>query len=151
LSALAAASATSTPGAGSQIPDYPSAATDIPTSNTTPQFAPRIYAPRIYAPRIYAPRIYAPRIYAPRIYAPRIYAPDSYNPGLAGDTSFSDAFSAAQDQTLLAVSSNTGTQDETVSAPTGNTSGFFYVRVQGHTDQASDPTHAFHLVRTITD
>ena len=84
----------------------------IPTKAAPPtgqQFAPRIYAPRIYAPRIYAPRIYAPRIYAPRIYAPRIYAPDSYvpdlglRPGVPGD-----AFSGAQNQTLLAVSANTG-------------------------------------------
>ena len=135
LSQLAAASAQGAPGSESQIPSYPAAATDIPTANTAAKFAPRIYAPDLYAPRIYAPRIYAPRIYAPRIYAPRIYAPDAYDPNLASDPDFSDAFSAAQDQTLLAVSSNTGTQAETVSAPTGNTLGFFYVRVQGHTDQ----------------
>jgi hypothetical protein len=149
LSQLAAASAQGAPGSQSQIPSYPAAATDIPTSNTAAKFAPRIYAPRIYAPRIYAPRIYAPRIYAPRIYAPRIYAPDAYDPSLASDPDFSNAFSAAQDQSLLAVSANTGTQDETVSAPTGNTLGFFYVRVQGHTDQT--PAGGFHLGRTITD
>jgi len=149
LSQLAAASAQGAPGSQSQIPSYPAAATDIPTSNTAAKFAPRIYAPRIYAPRIYAPRIYAPRIYAPRIYAPRIYAPDAYDPSLASDPDFSNAFSAAQDQSLLAVSANTGTQDETVSAPTGNTLGFFYVRVQGHADQT--PAGGFHLGRTITD
>ena len=113
LSQLAAASAQGAPGSESQIPSYPAAATDIPTANTAAKFAPRIYAPDLYAPRIYAPRIYAPRIYAPRIYAPRIYAPDAYDPNLASDPDFSNAFSAAQDQTLLAVSSNTGTQAET--------------------------------------
>ncbi|MEO5851604.1 MAG: PxKF domain-containing protein, partial [Nocardioides sp.] len=105
---------------------------------------------RIYAPRIYAPRIYAPRIYAPRIYAPRIYAPDSYVPALESDPDFRDAFSAAQNQTLLAVSANTGTQSELVSAPTGNTDGYFYVRVQGHTDQAFNATSSFTLNRTIS-
>jgi hypothetical protein len=149
LSQLAAASAQGAPGSESQIPSYPAAATDIPTANAAAKFAPRIYAPRIYAPQIYAPRIYAPRIYAPRIYAPRIYAPDAYDPSLSSDPSFSDAFSAAQDQTLLAVSTNTGTQSETVSAPTGNTLGYFYVRVQGHTDLT--PAGGFHVARTITD
>jgi hypothetical protein len=147
LSQLAAASAQAAPGAGSQVPDYPPAVTDIPTSNTTQQFAPRIYAPRIYAPRIYAPRIYAPRIYAPDVYAPRIYAPDAYDPGLSGDAGFSNAFSAAQNQTLLAISTNVGNSDETVSASTGNTSGYFYVRVQGHSDQT--PPGGFHLHLTI--
>ncbi|MGC4108858.1 MAG: hypothetical protein QM747_00175 [Nocardioides sp.] len=149
LSQLAAASAQSTPGSGSQVPDYPTEATDIPTSNQTPKFAPHIYAPHIYAPSVEAPHIYAPHIYAPHIYAPHIYAPEAYDPSLAGDAGFSEAFSAAQDQTLLAVSTNTGTQNETVSAGTGNTSGFYYVRVQGHDE--TTPAGGFHVADTVTD
>ena len=144
-----AASAQGAPGSGTQIPGYPTAATHIPKSNVTPQFAPHIYAPHIYAPHIYAPHIYAPHIYAPHIYAPHIYAPDAYDPSLSGSPAFSEAFSAAQDQTLLAVSTNTGSEDETVSAPTGNTSGYFYVRVQGHTEQT--PAGSFHLHLDVTD
>ena len=60
-----------------------------------------------------------------------------------------DAFSAAQNQTLLAVSANTGTADETVSAATGNTDGSFYVRVQGHDDTVFDADAAFRLGRTV--
>ena len=149
LSQLAAASAQAAPGSGTQVPDYPTAATDIPTSNVTPKFAPHIYAPHIYAPHIYAPSIYAPRIYAPHIYAPHIYAPEAYDPSLTADPAFSEAFSAAQDQTLLAVSANTGTQDEIVSGSSGNTSGFIYVRVQGHTDLT--PAGDFHVSDTVTD
>jgi hypothetical protein len=150
---LAAASAAGAPGADTQVPQYVDAVTDIPKTAgdlSTTTFAPRIYAPRIYAPRIYAPRIYAPRIYAPRIYAPRIYAPDSYVPDLASDPAFRDAFSAAQNQTLLAVSSNTEEGTETVTASTGNTDGFFYVRVQGHTDTDFDADVPFELTRTTT-
>ena len=66
------------------------------------------------------------------------------------DPAFRDAFSAAQNQTLLAVSANTGTDDETVTASTGNTDGFFYVRVQGHDDADFDPDRPFRLERTIT-
>ena len=118
-----------------QVPGYPATVSTIPTAQTTQKFAPRIYAPRIYAPRIYAPRIYAPRIYAPRIYAPRIYAPDAYVPELVSDPSFQEAYSAAQNQTLLAVSTNAGTTDEVINAASGNTNGYFYIRVQGHTEQ----------------
>jgi hypothetical protein len=151
ITQLAAASAAGAPGSETQVPGYPSQTTDIPTSTPpTNQFAPRIYAPRIYAPRIYAPRIYAPRIYAPRIYAPRIYAPDSYQPDLSSVPDFSQAFSAAQNQTLLAVSANAGSTPENVSAATGNTDGYFYVRVQGHTDQVADPVNAFSLSRDLS-
>ena len=150
---LAAAAAAGAPGSESQVPTYPTDVTTVPTSadnvpSTT--FAPRIYAPRIYAPRIYAPRIYAPRIYAPRIYAPRIYAPDAYVPDLESNAAFRDAFTGAQNQTLLAMSTNTDTDQETVTASTGNTDGFFYVRVQGHGDADFDPGSAFGLERTTT-
>jgi len=150
---LAAASAAGAPGSQTQIPEYPVSLTTVPTAAAqlpSTQFAPRIYAPRIYAPRIYAPRIYAPRIYAPRIYAPRIYAPGSYVPDLASDPAFRDAFSAAQNQTLLAVSANTGNSNEKVSASTGNTDGYFYVRVQGHTDSVFNAADSFQLNGVIS-
>jgi hypothetical protein len=138
---LLAASADGVPLSDTQVPDYPAQVTSIPDANGSQTFAPRIYAPRIYAPRIYAPRIYAPRIYAPRI-----YAPDSYVPDLAADSSFQQAFSAAQNQTLLAVSATAGSSEaETVSASSGNTDGYFYVRVQGHHDQAFDAGNPFSL------
>ena len=91
----------------------PDEVTDIadhrPTTLPSAKFAPRVYAPRVYAPRVYAPRVYAPRVYAPRVYAPRVYAPNSYAPDLQANPTFRDAFSAAQDQTLLVASVNTGT------------------------------------------
>ena len=140
-----------TVGAQDQVPSYPTSVQDVPTekpqTDPGPTFAPRIYAPRIYAPRIYAPRIYAPRIYAPRIYAPRIYAPGSFDPYLESTPGFQQAFSAAQNQTLLAVSADTGRASETVSARTGNTSGFFYVRVQGHNDRVFSTDEAFRVSR----
>ena len=124
---------------------------EIPTLENPPsgqQFAPRVYAPRVYAPRVYAPRVYAPRVYAPRVYAPRVYAPGSYIPANVSDQSLSDAFSAAQNQMLLAASTNTGNVDEIVSASTGNTDGAFYLRVQGHDDAAFDDNTPFQLTRT---
>ena len=147
------AGTSATAGVGDdQTLQYPEEVAEIPTKANPPegrQFAPRIYAPRIYAPRIYAPRIYAPRIYAPRIYAPRIYAPDSYIPELVSDESFQEAFSAAQNQTLLAVGSQPGTS-EVVNASSGNTNGNFYVRVQGHGNQDFDAAHAFTLTATAS-
>jgi hypothetical protein len=132
--------------AASQLPNYPTEFTDIPTSSAE---VGQQFAPRIYAPRIYAPRIYAPRIYAPRIYAPRIYAPDSYIPEVA-DESFQQAYTAAQNQTLLAVSDRPGTTAEEVTASSGNTNGNFYVRVQGHTEQDFAPNSPFTVTATAT-
>ena len=150
LAQLAASSA-STGVSGAQVPEYPEETSEIPTLENPPsgqQFAPRVYAPRVYAPRVYAPRVYAPRVYAPRVYAPRVYAPGSYIPANVSDQSLSDAFSAAQNQMLLAASTNTGNVDEIVSASTGNTDGVFYLRVQGHDDAAFDDNTPFQLTRT---
>ncbi len=153
LTQLAGAAAAGAPGDANPVPAFPSEvakAATIPTALPSTTFAPRIYAPRIYAPRIYAPRIYAPRIYAPRIYAPRIYAPGVYSADFQVDPEFRDAFVGAQSQSLLAVSANTDHRAEALSAATGNTDGFFYVRVQGHDDQAFDTDNAFQLTYTVT-
>ena len=100
------ASATQVPGVPDQRPDDPDDVAEPPST----QFAPRIYAPRIYAPRIYAPRIYAPA----DLCAADLRAADLRTRLLRARASSptrrsSDAFSAAQNQTLLAVSANTGT------------------------------------------
>jgi hypothetical protein len=136
LTQLAAQSSAGAPGSETQVPLYPAQTTSIPTS-TPPS-------------NQFAPRIYAPRIYAPRIYAPRIYAPDSYQPDITSTPDFSQAFSAAQNQTLLAVSAKADTTPENITASTGNTDGFFYVRVQGHTDQVFNATQPFSVSRTIS-
>ena len=65
------------------------------------------------------------------------------------DESFQEAFSAAQNQTLLAVGSQPGTS-EVVNASSGNTNGNFYVRVQGHGNQDFDAAHAFTLTATAS-
>ena len=120
----------------------------MPTSEANApldEFAPRIYAPRIYAPRIYAPRIYAPRIYAPRIYAPRIYAPDSYVPDLASDAGVPRRVHRGAEPDAAGRVGEHRDGAETVTASTGNTDGFFYVRVQGHDDQVFDADLPFEL------
>ena len=143
-------------GARGAVPgaQHDSVPTQIPTvanpPTTSQQYAPRVYAPRVYAPRVHAPRVHAPRVYAPRVYAPRVYAPGSYIPANITETSFSDAFSGAQNQTLVALSANIGSNTEAV-GDAGNVklrvdnagnpvSGSFYIRVQGHTDQAFGDT-----------
>ncbi len=132
---------------------FPEVTATIPTKADPPDgitFAPRVYAPRVYAPRVYAPRVYAPRVYAPRVYAPRVYAPSNFLPEVTDD-SFSEAYSAAQSQTLLAVSTNTGDSDETLSATTGNTAGWFYLRVQGHDDGDFHATDEFIVSSTSSN
>jgi hypothetical protein len=148
IAQLAAATA-GAPSAETEVPDYPNAVSQVPT--TAAEAAGPQFAPRVYAPRVYAPRVYAPRVYAPRVYAPRVYAPDSYAPDLTSNEGFRNAFSSAQTLALRTVSVNTGTQTEIVSAATGGTNGkYFYVRVQGHDDKAFDKSSPFHLDLAIT-
>ena len=152
LAVLTATSAASGVG-DSQVPQYPPETSTIPTKTNPPtgqQFAPHVYSPHVYSPHVYSPHVYSPHVYSPHVYSPRVYTPGSFIAANVSDSSLSDAFSAAQNQTLLAASTNTGTADETVSATTGNTTGFFYVRVQGHGDTDFDATDAFQLTRTQT-
>jgi hypothetical protein len=147
-----AASSASTGVTDTQVPSFPPVTSSIPTKASPPtgqQFAPRVYAPRVYAPRVYAPRVYAPRVYAPRVYAPRVYAPGSYVPDNV-DSSLSDAYSAAQNQVLVAASTNTGKLDEVASGYTGSTTGWFYIKVQGHDDGAFDSATPFQVTGTAT-
>ena len=94
-------------GSETQVPDVPRRRRRRSRPSDRTADRPAVRAAHLRAARstrlaIYAPRIYAPRIYAPRIYAPRIYAPDSYIPDARRrHRRSSDAFSAAQNQTLL--------------------------------------------------
>ena len=112
-------------------------------------FAPRVYAPRVYAPRVYAPRVYAPRVYAPRVYAPRVYAPNSYAPDLQADPGVPRCVPRQRRTRPCWWCRSTpapgprARRRPTVS--TGNNQGYFYVRVQGHDDQAFDTAAPFHL------
>ncbi len=128
-SALQGADPTST-----QVPEFPDEVQAVPTKETKPALPGPSFAPRAYAPRAYAPRAYAPRAYAPRAYAPRAYAPQLFTgSGSTGSSDgFRNAFTAAQSQSLISVASLSGRHAETLSARTGNTDGYYYVRVQGH-------------------
>jgi hypothetical protein len=136
-----------------QVPQFPAETATIPTRENPPtgqQFAPHVYSPHVYSPHVYSPHVYSPHVYSPHVYSPRVFTPGSYIPANVSDSSLSDAFSAAQNQALLAASTNTGTADETVSASSGNTTGFFYVRVEGHGDADFDANEAFQLNLTST-
>ncbi|QIK66203.1 hypothetical protein G7072_07450 [Nocardioides sp. HDW12B] len=151
LTALAASATAGTAGNGSQVPEFPEGiveGTMGPALKPGPSFAPRAYAPRAYAPRAYAPRAYAPRAYAPRAYAPRAYAPATFDPGITSNADFQQAFSTAQDQSLIAVSARSGRGGESVSARSGNTTGFYYLRVQGHGADDFSGTDAFTVSAT---
>ncbi len=152
---LAAGASAGTAGSGTQIPEFPELVTEgtlgpAPSNTSGPSFAPRAYAPRAYAPRAYAPRAYAPRAYAPRAYAPRAYAPASFDPAIETNADFQQAFTTAQEQSLIAVSSRSGLGVETVSARSGNTDGFYYLRVQGHDDDDFSDDQDFTVEATVT-
>ena len=103
-------------------------------------YSPSIYSPSIYSPSIYSPSIYSPSIYSPSIYSPSIYSPSIYSPSIySASGTFTQAFSSAQSQSLIAISANEGTSPESIKAATWNSTGNFYVRVLGR-NGASSPT-----------
>jgi hypothetical protein len=107
-------------------------------------YSPSIYSPSIYSPSIYSPSIYSPSIYSPSIYSPSIYSPSIYSPSIYSPSdAFLQAFSDAQNRSLIGISAQEGTADESVSAATWNNTGNFYVRVQGR-NGVFDP-QPFHL------
>ena len=133
--------------AGTQVPVIPRR-----TSDRSPPRRPRCpsatFAPRVYAPRVYAPRVYAPRVYAPRVYAPAglraaglrarlLHARPRRQRGVPRRVLRRPGPDAAR-----RVRPTPAHADETSSAPTGNTDGDFYVRVQGHDDKDFDASTA---------
>jgi hypothetical protein len=112
-------------------------------------YSPSIYSPSIYSPSIYSPSIYSPSIYSPSIYSPSIYSPSIYSPSIYSPSdAFLQAFSDAQTRSLIGISAQDGTADESISTATWNNTGNFYVRVQGR-NGVSSPT-PFHLDLTTT-
>ena len=146
---LAAGASAGTAGSGTQIPEFPELVTEGTLGPARSKPGPS-FAPRAYAPRAYAPRAYAPRAYAPRAYAPRAYAPASFDPAVETNSDFQRAFSTAQEQSLIAVSSKSGLGAETVSARSGNTDGFYYLRINGHDDDDFSDEQDFTVEATVT-
>jgi hypothetical protein len=122
---------------------------DSPSIYSPSIYSPSIYSPSIYSPSIYSPSIYSPSIYSPSIYSPSIYSPSIYSPSIySASGTFTQAFSSAQSQSLIAVSANEGTSPETIKAATWNNTGNFYVRVLGRNGASSLTPFTIGLTRT---
>ena len=121
-----------------------------PDSFAPPSYAPPSYAPPSYAPPSYAPPSYAPPSYAPPSYAPPSYAPPSYAPPSYAPPSYAQAnwappsyappsyalydatnYSSAQTRSLIGWDVESGTLSATIDANTWNSTGNFYLRVNG--------------------
>ena len=106
-------------------------------------------------------RVYAPRVYAPRVYAPRVYAPADLRPaGLR--TRLVRARPRVERQLPRRVLGRPepdparwppptpSSLRRRSSASTGNTHGYFYVRVQGTTTRSFDAEHAVQPERSAS-
>ncbi len=151
LSQLAAASAQGAPGsehAGAGLPggrhrhpDVQRHARSSPRRSTRPH----IYAPRIYAPRDLRPAHLRPaHLRAPHLRAGRLRPEPRGRPGLQRGVLGRPGPDPAR-----GLVQHRHPETRPSRRPRATPTGYFYVRVQGHTDLT--PAAAFHVARTLTD
>ena len=99
-----------------------------PSQWSASQWSPSQWSPSQWSPSQWSPSQWSPSQWSPSQWSPSQWSPSQWSSSNPADPS---AFSTAQTSTVLAVSGNTGTGDETVSINTWNNTGFLYVRVQG--------------------
>ncbi|MHA3703164.1 beta strand repeat-containing protein [Jatrophihabitans sp. YIM 134969] len=121
-----------------------------PTTFSPTTFSPTTFSPTTFSPTTFSPTTFSPTTFSPTTFSPTTFSPTTFSPaaplsdyirsGLFPDVDqLANAFSAAQVQSLLAVSAHTGTTPETYSAPTWNRGGYTYLRVTGR-NGASSPS-----------
>ena len=102
-------------------------------------YSPDMYSPDMYSPDVFAPDMYSPDMYSPDMYSPDMYSPDEHDPNTFDPTTFDpntpvpdpQAYASAQNRSIIAFSSRTGTADERAVVNTWTRTGDFYVRVRG--------------------
>ncbi len=101
-----------------------------------------------YSPSAFSPSAFSPSAFSPSAFSPSAFSPSAFSPSAFSPSAFSSAYSVAQLDSLLAVSTVPGAVDKSVNADTWDNSGYFYVRVSGN-NGAFAPFQPFTLsVRT---
>jgi hypothetical protein len=117
-----------------------------PSEWSATHFSPSEWSPSEWSPSEWSPSEWSPSEWSPSEWSDSQFSPDPWAQFNPGDPR---AFTAAQTASVLAVSSTTGTADESVAVNTWNNTGNFYVRVQGK-NGSFDPDTPFSLQVTRT-
>jgi hypothetical protein len=115
-------------------------------------FSPSVFSPSVFSPSVFSPSVFSPSVFSPSVFSPSVFSPSVFSPSVFSPSVFSPSvtildpqdYEEAQDQALLGVSDNPGTQNQQVYSDVWNNTGYFYIRVNG-TNGSYDPGADFSL------
>ena len=102
-------------------------------------FSPDMFSPDMFSPDMFSPDMFSPDMFSPDMFSPDMFSPDEHNPNAFDPDNFDpnapvadpQAYASAQNRSIIAFSSRTGTADERAVVNTWTRTGDFYVRVRG--------------------
>ena len=115
-------------------------------------FSPSVFSPSVFSPSVFSPSVFSPSVFSPSVFSPSVFSPSVFSPSVFSPSVFSDgqAYESAQVRSLIAVSANDGTADESLDVATWNNTGEFYVRVAGR-NGAYSPLNPFGLLVSVDE
>ncbi len=93
--------------------------------------SPSAFSPSAFSPSAFSPSAFSPSAFSGYLTGTATTSPSAFSGALSSPSAFSSIYSAAQIDSLLAVSTAPGAVDKSVTADTWNDTGTFYVRVSG--------------------
>jgi hypothetical protein len=95
-------------------------------------FSPSAFSPSAFSPSAFSPSAFSPSAFSPSAFSPSAFSPSAFSPSAFSPSAFSTAYSGAQLDSLLAVSTTPGAVTKSVTVDTWNNTGNFYVRITGN-------------------
>ncbi len=118
---------------GAEAPGNAAAPSTFTPSTFTPStFTPSTFTPSTFTPSTFTPSIFTPSTFTPSTFTPSTFTPSTFTPSTFTPSTFTAAYSDAQIDSLLAVSSAPGAVNKSVIADTWNNTGNFYIRISGN-------------------
>ena len=112
-----------------------------PSAFSPSAFSPSAFSPSAFRPSAFSPSAFSPSAFSPSAFSPSAFSgylsgtattsPSAFSSVLSSPSAFSSIYSAAQIDSLLAVSTAPGAVDKSVIADTWNNTGNFYIRISG--------------------
>ena len=77
-------------------------------------FSPSVFSPSVFSPSVFSPSVFSPSVFSPSVFSPSVFSPSVFSPSVFSPSVFSDgqAYESVQVRSLIAVSANDGTADE---------------------------------------
>jgi hypothetical protein len=122
----------------SSTPNLAELGAESPGNAASPSaFSPSAFSPSAFSPSAFSPSAFSPSAFSPSAFSPSAFSPSAFSPSAFSPSAFSAAYSDAQIDSLMAVSTAQGAVNKSVTADTWNNTGNFYVRISGNNGASS--------------